>query len=249
MNTCKYCGKESPGAYCSHCGQHFEQLPVHIQSSRPQSKSNSGQSIPVERLPTPLHNIAEQTVTERAVHAILTSDEDMMWNGTPAPLAFMDLAGKWILGILFTIFLALAIHGGWGWVIFWIVVGVIRTGFYVLGLRSIRYLVSTQRLEVTSGFLHRQTKTYEVHHLGDITINSPLFLQLFGLSNLTIRHEYGTVDTRTPLVRTFTSPPHDYIPAQITLLGINAVEAKRVRDILRRAGEIEAGRLDKLRFR
>jgi hypothetical protein len=66
-------------------------------------------------------------------------------------------------------------------------------------------------------------RPYELHQLGDAVIVKPLLLRFFGVANLVI-----------------TSPP-------ITLFGLR--NAQYVRDILRQGGQLEAQRVDKIRFR
>jgi hypothetical protein len=69
----------------------------------------------------------------------------------------------------------------------------------------------------------RVSVSYEIHQLGDAVIHSPILLRLFSRGNLTITGQ------------------------QICLSGIRKPEA--VRDLLRNAGQGEAQRMDKVRWR
>lgn len=94
---------------------------------------------------------------------------------------------------------------------------------YVLKLMTTKYCASSQRLIVEEGSLHSVNRPYELHQLGDAVIEKPLLLRFFGVSNLEIA-----------------KPP-------VKLVGLR--NAEYVRDILRQGGQLEAQRVDKIRFR
>jgi hypothetical protein len=94
---------------------------------------------------------------------------------------------------------------------------------YILKLMTTKYSASSQRLIVEEGSLHSVNRPYELHQLGDALIVKPLLLRLFGVANLEI-----------------VKPP-------IALVGLR--NAEYVRDILRQGGQMEASRVDKIRFR
>ena len=94
---------------------------------------------------------------------------------------------------------------------------------YLLKLKTTRYSASSQRLIVEEGSLHSVNRPYELHQLGDAVIVRPLLLRPFGVSNLVI------------------TQPH------VELYGLR--NADYVRDILRQSGQLEAQRIDKIRWR
>jgi hypothetical protein len=94
---------------------------------------------------------------------------------------------------------------------------------YLLRLKTTKYSASSQRLIVEEGSLHSVNRPYELHKLGDAVISKPLLLRIFGVSNLMI-----------------TTPP-------VQLYGLR--NAAYVRDILRQGGQLEAQRVDKIRWR
>jgi hypothetical protein len=94
---------------------------------------------------------------------------------------------------------------------------------YLLKLMTTKYCASSQRLIVEEGSLHSVNRPYELHQLGDAVIVKPLLLRIFDVSNLEI-----------------TKPP-------VKLYGLR--NAEYVRDILRQGGQLEAQRVDKIRFR
>jgi hypothetical protein len=94
---------------------------------------------------------------------------------------------------------------------------------YLLKLTTTKYCASSQRLIVEEGSLHSVNRPYELHQLGDAVIVKPLLLRIFDVSNLEI-----------------TNP-------RVKLVGLR--NADYVRDILRQGGQLEAQRVDKIRFR
>lgn len=92
---------------------------------------------------------------------------------------------------------------------------------WALRLKNIKYKMSSQRLMIESGIFSKTTTTHELHTLSSSgQIQSPFFPRLFGRSNLWVG---------------------------LWLSGIRNAEA--VRDLIRNAGQIEASRVDKARFR
>lgn len=94
---------------------------------------------------------------------------------------------------------------------------------YLLKLKATKYSASSQRLIVEEGSWHSVNRPYELHQLGDAVIMKPMLLRLFGVANLVV------------------TKPH------IELYGLR--NADYVRDILRQGGQLEAQRVDKIRFR
>ena len=94
---------------------------------------------------------------------------------------------------------------------------------YLLKLKTTKYCASSQRLIVEEGSLHSVNRPYELHQLGDAVIVKPLLLRIFGVSNLQITKPF------------------------VKLCGLR--NAEYVRDILRQGGQMEASRVDKIRFR
>lgn len=94
---------------------------------------------------------------------------------------------------------------------------------YLLKLTTTKYSASSQRLIVEEGSWHSENRPYELHQLGDAVIVKPLLLRFFGVSNIEIA-----------------TPP-------VNLVGLR--NADYVRDILRQGGQLEAQRVDKIRFR
>ena len=94
---------------------------------------------------------------------------------------------------------------------------------YLLGLRSIRYSATSQRLFVEEGLLHAVNQSYELHQLGDAVLTQSFLMRPFGIANLVIAKP------------------------SIVLYGLR--NAAAVRDLLRTGGQLEAQRANKIRWR
>lgn len=94
-------------------------------------------------------------------------------------------------------------------------------GEWYLRLKNISYKMSSQRLAIESGIFSKAVNTYELHQLENGQVYKPWNLRLFGRENLYI--------------------------SGLWLTGIKNAEA--VRDLIRNAGQIEASRIEKARFR
>lgn len=86
---------------------------------------------------------------------------------------------------------------------------------------NIKYSMTSQRLKIESGIFSKASNTYELHQLGNGHVYMPFLLRLFGRSN--------------------------FYASGLWLLGIK--NAETVRDLIRNAGQIEASRIEKARFR
>lgn len=92
---------------------------------------------------------------------------------------------------------------------------------WYLRVKNISYKMSSQRLAIESGIFSKAVNSYELHHLQNGQVYKPWNLRLFGRENLYI--------------------------SGLWLEGIRNAEA--VRDLIRNAGQIEASRIEKARFR
>jgi hypothetical protein len=92
---------------------------------------------------------------------------------------------------------------------------------WFLTLKNISYKLASQRLTIESGIFSKTINSYELHQLGSGQVYKPWNLRLFGRENLYV--------------------------SGLWLSGIRSAEA--VRDLIRNAGQIEASRIEKARFR
>jgi hypothetical protein len=161
--------------------------------------------------------------------ALLHSDnEQLVWEDRPKPVALLlgTLIVGWLIVIAISFYVATQVQG---WELMYngviIAIALVNIGWRYWELASISYRVSSQRLEVTQGRFGQTTQTYELIRMGESpTITMPLLLRMVGRGNLMIT-----------------------LPQPLTLQAIK--DPKAVRDLLRRAGQIEISRWDKVRLR
>jgi len=236
MDACWNCGFSGPWARCLQCGEnkiapqvtavatvrHASPAPIlPAQRAVPPAFAVPGAmgTAPVTALPGHIRAIGNGVVTSRACDILLSSDEAMVWEDSPSAILLADLAFKYLL--LLAAVLALAPR--WWTVLALLALAAIHLALRYWHLRSTVYRLTSQRLEITAGLLNRCTVAHEVHRLDGMAITSSVWLRRRGRANLAIR-----------------SP-------RIVLRAIRG--ADRVRDLLRDAGQLEAGRVDKIRWR
>jgi hypothetical protein len=157
-----------------------------------------------------------------------TDNEQLVWEDRPAPVFLLlgKLIVGWLIVIAVSFYVATQVQG---WELMYngviIALALVNIGWRYWELASISYRVSSQRLEVTQGRFGQTTQTYELIRMGESpTITTPFLLRLAGRGNLMIT-----------------------LPQPLTLIAIK--DPKAVRDLLRRAGQIEISRWDKIRLR
>ncbi|MGA7092356.1 MAG: zinc ribbon domain-containing protein [Candidatus Acidiferrales bacterium] len=165
------------------------------------------------------------TVAPALLH---TDNEQLVWEDKPAPVALLlsKLIVGWAIVIFVSFYVATQVQG---WELYYngviIAIALVNIAWRYWELASISYRVSSQRLEVTQGRFGQTTQTYELMRMGENpTITTPFLLRMAGRGNLTIR-----------------------VPQGLTLMAIK--DPKAVRDLLRRAGQIEVSRWDKIHLR
>jgi hypothetical protein len=104
-----------------------------------------------------------------------------------------------------------------------LIIAASRILWVYLTIKTTRYMATSQRLVIESGVLISRNIPYELHKLGNAIILRPFTQRILGLSNL-------------------------HFPSNgIRLRGLK--NADYVRDVLRSGGQIEAQRMDKIRWR
>ena len=227
------CPRQEPGVLCSKCGGNrrsaFTRLLHPASDFRPGPEDGgrfppppSGHldAAPVGLLESRVRRIGHGVITAKACEMLLPSDERMVWEEAPSAWAVAPLGARYAVALLAA---ASVLDAPAPILILVSLAAALHIAARYIELRNTIYRLSSQRLEVTSGIWSRKTVTYEVHKLSEASITSSPLLRNAGRSNLIIQ-----------------SPG-------ITLWGIRS--ANTVRDLLREAGEIEGGRVDRLRWR
>ena len=258
---CSDCDEYYVGLQCSHCGSVKQGIQPQIRITISESNSSLSQKsisteysinskdMPVELMKSCLEDTEPHVVSNRGVLIHGQTDEQKVWSGTPSPFMIMLVAVQWIPVIFISSIVLAFLSIDFKWEVLLLFFLCVDLVLHSLALTFMKYRLSSQRLEITDGLVHQQIRTYEVHHLADVTINVPFPLGLFGICMLRIRHRYGNPDVSFPLVRIFHSFSYNKVPHDVSLIGLPKEEARLVRDIIRNSGDIEGSRFDKLRVR
>lgn len=179
-----------------------------------------------------VENIGDGRVTSVAQHLLNYDPEKMIWQDSPSLISMVPNLLKWVI-FFGAWFPAVSFAKSQGWIdsdgtdlVFYA-----AGGFVLLyqiwskvslasSLYFTRYSMTSQRLMVKTGMFSKRTNAYELHMLTPGSISAPFLLRLCGRAHL-------------------------YVGLWLT--GIKNAEA--VRDMVRNAGQIEANRIEKIRFR
>jgi hypothetical protein len=193
---------------------------------------------PVQEMQGLIHDVGRGQVTPRAGEVLYNTDEGMVWHETPSVVTLLPLVLKVAISLLVAVFVAnllpaavlvSPVRGLPVIPTLVAVLGLLTIAYRFADLRATVYRLSSQRLEIEFGLLNQTTVVHEVHHLGDAIIRRPLLFRLFGVG-----------DVHIP----------DVAPGSVRAITLHAIrKPEAVRDILRGAGQIEAQRVDKIRWR
>jgi len=236
---CQNCGSESSGRFCPDCGHDkgASDSPATATSIAPaataparieRAASMDPTAIPVDsaapiaQLQGRFREMQAGTVTARGSR--LMTDEGMVWEEQPSVILIAGLIAKYLLAMVATLWLFSIVpnaNGGGTFLLLLMAVAAIHVGLRFWEIRSTKYRMTSQRLEVTAGLFNQRTVTYELHQMAAGQITRPFLLRLVKTGNLSI--------------------------GALQLKAIRNPEV--VRDMLRDFGQREASRLDKIRWR
>ena len=236
---CANCGMESDGRFCPRCGIDKVNPPVpaggshiivpsspSIQPSQPEPRQlgNMNVTAPIGQMQGRFKEMDAGSVSSRGGR--LVTDEGMVWEEKPNPIILAGLVFKYFVALIVILFLFGNVSGlqdAGTILLLWFVAAVVHVGLRFWEIRSTKYRMTSQRLEVTAGLFNQRTIAYELFQMAPAVITRPLLLRLVKTGNLTI------------------SPPF------IVLRAIRNPEV--VRDLIRDFGQSEASRMDKIRWR
>jgi uncharacterized membrane protein YdbT with pleckstrin-like domain len=69
----------------------------------------------------------------------------------------------------------------------WLVVPVFYAAWRWLVLKNIRYELTSERLKLREGVLNKRLDEIELYRVRDYSLEQPLLIRIFGLSNITMR--------------------------------------------------------------
>ena len=78
----------------------------------------------------------------------------------------------------------------------WLVVPLFYALWRWLVLKNTRYELTTERLKLREGVLNKRLDEIELYRVRDYSLEQPLLIRIFGLSNITL----GTADPSQPVV-------------------------------------------------
>jgi uncharacterized membrane protein YdbT with pleckstrin-like domain len=199
--------------------------PVSVQQSR---ASDERTAAPTRTPPKGVMGKTEGVAFTDKVHDVLErTQEDLIWQGSPSMVLMVGL----VLRYVFLIGVALSVPIG-GEIKAMIVLPlfglfVLQLVLRFLRLRTTKYRISTERIEITSGWLSRSTRTFEAHEAKDISIHRPFPISFLGAANLDVVAEAWAIE----------------------VLGVPADHAEAIRDAVRESGRREAARVDLIQWR
>jgi len=107
--------------------------------------------------------------------------EDTLWKGNPSQVTNL---GHWI-GIVVLSLIILAV-GFTTWPpVFWLLLAPFAWALWIfLVVKCEVYELTTQRLRLHTGVINQKIDELELYRVKDITMERPLFLRIFGLTNI-----------------------------------------------------------------
>ena len=170
-----------------------------------------------------------------------TPGEPVVWQGSPSARAdlpsYVALVGGALLATVGVVFLGRASGGDGGerslaalvpWIValVWVVALGAALATY-LRSRAVRYVLTAERLRVTTGLLSTTTHELELRRVRDTVVVEPFLLRLVGLGHVTLI----TADASTPEVTLRAVPGPQPLQSTIRSLVQGAYRAGGVREI------------------
>jgi membrane protein YdbS with pleckstrin-like domain len=112
--------------------------------------------------------------------------EEELWRGHPSQVLNLKLYTVWsliLLGVLFAVAVRLDL---WPVPVVLVFVALIHIAWRNLRLRSIEYVVTTQRVRVVSGLFSKNIQEIELFRVKDTMVQQGFIPRLFGLGTITV---------------------------------------------------------------
>jgi membrane protein YdbS with pleckstrin-like domain len=123
---------------------------------------------------------------------VSAAEEEELWSGHPSQVLNMHIFIFWAIVLAIALVVAITIVMGesqfWSVVLFGIVavVALVNIAIAYIHLRTIEYVVTTQRVRVISGIFGKDIQEIELFRVKDTLAHQTFFLRLFGLGTITI---------------------------------------------------------------
>jgi membrane protein YdbS with pleckstrin-like domain len=112
--------------------------------------------------------------------------EEELWRGRPSPILNLKLYIFWTIFLLGVLFAVLVRAKLWPVLVVLALLALVQIILRNLRLRSILYVVTTQRVRVVSGLLNKNIQEIELFRVKDTSVHQWFFQRLFGLGTITI---------------------------------------------------------------
>lgn len=171
------------------------------------------------------------------------TQETVVWRGTPSPLVFLPTYLALALAALAATIGLATLRGAMAaparigdpdlralipWLIasVWSVCALAAVGVY-LRTATTRYIVTTERLRITTGVLSTHTEDVELRRVRDLSVRRPFLLRLFGLGTVHL----STSDISAPRATLEAVPRPDELQTTIRSLVQGFYARRAVTDI------------------
>lgn len=91
--------------------------------------------------------------------------EETLWEGTTSHVAKL---GTYLLCLLFC----------------WLIVPIFIAIWTAIKLKSTRYQLTTERLQITEGILSKRTELVELYRVKDLSLEKPFIYRMFSIGNI-----------------------------------------------------------------
>jgi len=139
--------------------------------------------------PAPAPAAAAPSTPAAAAPAPATAEEEL-WRGHPSQVLNFDVYSFWLIILIIALAVAVIFVDSqfWAIVLFGIValVALVNIAVAYFHLRSIEYVVTTQRVRVISGIFSKDIQEIELFRVKDTMAHQSFFLRLFHLGTITI---------------------------------------------------------------
>jgi membrane protein YdbS with pleckstrin-like domain len=112
--------------------------------------------------------------------------EEELWRGSPSQVLNFKVYFGWAIILLGVLSATVVRADLWPVLVVLALVAFAHIGLRVLRLRSIHYVVTTQRVRIVSGLLNKDIQEVELFRVKDTMVHQRFFQRLFGLGTITI---------------------------------------------------------------
>jgi membrane protein YdbS with pleckstrin-like domain len=112
--------------------------------------------------------------------------EEEMWRGRPSQILNFKVYFFWTIVLLGTLSATVVRLDLWPLPAALAVIALLQITVRNLRIRSIQYIVSTQRVRIVSGLLNKEIQEIELFRVKDTMVHQRFFQRLFGLGTITV---------------------------------------------------------------